>query len=515
MYMLTKIGDVTQQFGISHRSLHYWEDAGILTSRRAENDYRYYDEANLLKIKQIVLLRKLRIPLKQIGLILQSESAAEIIETFRQNLNEVNDEITALSTIRDIISGFIARLNDSIRQNIQLSMLDDTELLDAVDALTMRKERPAAEPAAADLAVADAKLSKLRDFDVRIVYLPPAAVAAIHATGAEPAPENETGALLSAFVTDTNLRERYPAARHFGFNNPDEPVHGEGHGYERYITIPDDMEVPTPFVKKQFTGGLYAAHTIPVGAWDDWMLLHEWVVESERYDFRWETIEGVCGWIEEHLNYWEWDAAESDGHRQIDLVIPIRPLRVARTQHPQERIVDTFNYNGAPVEVVEWNETIWCGAIGYAENNTDEPDVDAILNRYFTLDAGAVSGRLEPDWTVCMSVNYFSKERPNGVLFGSLTDTEKQPDGFDIIKLPAGQYIRNAITDEAASAVGAVPWNGGIPPYEWVLEQLAPQFGYWKGDDRLPVFEYYGFYNAEKNAHEFRYLYVPVQKIGG
>jgi len=35
--MLMKIGDVVSKFGISHRSLHYWENAGILQSFRGEN----------------------------------------------------------------------------------------------------------------------------------------------------------------------------------------------------------------------------------------------------------------------------------------------------------------------------------------------------------------------------------------------------------------------------------------------------------------------------------------------
>lgn len=27
---------------------------------------------------------------------------------------------------------------------------------------------------------------------------------------------------------------------------------------------------------------------------------------SDRYEFRWKTIDGVCGWIDEHLNYCNW-----------------------------------------------------------------------------------------------------------------------------------------------------------------------------------------------------------------
>lgn len=113
---------------------------------------------------------------------------------------------------------------------------------------------------------------------------------------------------------------------------PIEPVHGEGHGYERYITIPDDMEVPLPLTKKHFSGGIYAGVTIPMGDWDVWMKLHEWVGNSDNYEFRWETIDGVCGWIEEHLNYWNWytdelTMEENDMNKQIELLIPIKPKK--------------------------------------------------------------------------------------------------------------------------------------------------------------------------------------------
>ncbi len=42
--------------------------------------------------------------------------------------------------------------------------------------------------------------------------------------------------------------------------------------------------------------------------------------------------------------------------------------------------------------------------------------------------------------------------------------------------------------------------------------QLAPQFGYRYGDDRLPVFEYYGYYKPERNAHEFSLFICACQK---
>lgn len=513
---LTTITEISREMNISTRTLRYYEQLGLIESvKKDDYAYRTYDEATVTRLQQILVLRKLRIPLKQIALILQSENTAAIIDAFRQNLAEVDDEITALSTIREIISSFITRLNESIHQNIKLNLLDDTALLEAVDALTVQKIPLKEEKTAEDLQAASEKLSRLTDRDVRIVYLPPMTVAAIHIVNGEDS-EHVSADILDTFIKNTNLKTVYPAARNFGFNNPDGiPDNDDGHGYERWISIPDDLEVPAPLVKKHLDGGLYASHMIPMGEWgDEWIWLHDWVDNSDRYVFRWGTVDGVCGWLEEHLNYWSWNDTEETKINQVDLMIPIKPRFAARTQHPQEKIMDTFNYNGIPVEVVEWDDTIWCGKIGYAENNTDEPNVDAIISGFMSLDTQIAMERREPDWDVCMSVNYLSKERPNGVMFGFLVGTEGQPDGFDVYKLPTGQYLRLAINDESAKALGSQPWNGGIPPYEWIGEQLAPQFGYHYGDDRLPVFEYYGYYKPEKNAHEFRYLYVPVEKMG-
>lgn len=98
-----------------------------------------------------------------------------------------------------------------------------------------------------------------------------------------------------------------------------------------------------------------------------------------------------------------------------------------------------------------------------------------------------------------------------GVMFGFHVETEEQPDCFDIIKLPSALYMRVKICDETFKALGVVPWTGGVPPYEWIGECIAPKVGYTYGYDTLPVFEYYG-HNKKENHIEICYLYVPVAK---
>ena len=339
---LITISEISKGLCISTRTLRYYEQIGLIESvKKDDYAYRTYDEATVTRLKQILVLRKLRIPLKQIGLILQSENTAEIIETFQQNLNEVDDEITALSTIREIISSFITRLNESIHQDIKLNLLDDSALLEAIDALTVQKI-PLKEEKTTDLQAASETLLKLTDRDVRIVYLPPMTVASIHIVGQDANgehAEHTSAMVLDDFIKKANLQTVYPAARSFGFNNPDGIEDNDpAHGYERWVSIPDDMEVPAPLVKKHLDGGMYAAHVIPEGAWDEgWFPLYNWVDDNkDRYVGRWETIEGVCGWLEEHLNYWDWnDTYDGKMVNQVDLLMPIKPRFAATTKHPQ------------------------------------------------------------------------------------------------------------------------------------------------------------------------------------
>ena len=187
---------------------------------------------------------------------------------------------------------------------------------------------------------------------------------------------------------------------------------------------------------------------------------------------------------------------------------------MADADHPQEKIVETFDYNGTKINLVEWLQTVWCGKIGYADNNADEPDVRKIMDGFMALSNRNISAndRKEKDWDICMSLNYLSYQRPNGVMFSFLVGTDQQPEGFDVIKIPPAKFMRVRLCDETAKALGVEPWHGGIPPYRWIGEYAAPKYGYKYGDDALPVYEYYGFYSPETNTHKFGYLYVPVEK---
>ncbi len=318
------ISQVSKSFGISTRMLRYYEQEGLLKSFREEDyAYRMYDEKALLRLRQIYVLRKLRIPLKQIKVILQKPDAVTAIEIFQKNIRELNDELCALATIRSILRRFVEELEKTA--DIQLSSLIayDDAVLTAIEPLSLIGINFKEEKTMNKLEKAEEKLSKLSD--VRIVYLPPATVAAAHHIGDEP--EQYAATLIDRFVRESGLLARKPDIRNYGFNHPN-PVDDTGfHGYEIWVTIPDDMEVPAPLLKKRFAGGMYAAHMIPIGNFNEWEWLFDWAGRNEKYEFAgdMQDSEHMHGLLEEHLNYFGHVQQENTPYDlQLDLLLPVK-----------------------------------------------------------------------------------------------------------------------------------------------------------------------------------------------
>lgn len=325
---LQTISQVSKQFAISTRTLRYYEQIGLITSVKKEDfAYRTYDTEAITRLRQIVILRKLRIPLKQISEILQSTQVSVAIEAFESNLANIEDEIVALSTIRSVIKTFIEHLNLG---STKFALPDDAGLLEIVDSLTISKINFKEEKSMDELNKASQKLSKLEDKDVRIVYLPPMTVAAAYASGE--GCEGKALDMINQFVKDSELLKIKPDARSFGFDcSKGATGIGEpSHVYEVWVSVPSDMEIPHPLIKRTFSGGLYAAHVLRSWDFEDWRLLAEWVNASDKYDNAWDSPRWVSPetsagqGFEETLNFYNYTQNGQMKDLQLDLLFPIK-----------------------------------------------------------------------------------------------------------------------------------------------------------------------------------------------
>lgn len=319
---LRTITELTRQFNVSPRTLRYYEQIGLVESIRTDDyAYRSYDEANCLRLSQIVLLRKLRIPIKQIAFLLQSDDAKNAISVFQQHIQSITGEIDALDTLRSVLTAMVERLNQI--QSIRLSerLLSDDTIRALIQSAPEENGKLKEVRTMSELNQADNQLGKLRN--VRIVYLPPATVAASHYIGDEP--ENVSGDRLHAFGRSVDILKIKPDTRVYGFNHPNPMDETGAHGYEFWMTIPDDLEVPEPLTKRHFEGGLYAAHAIKMGDFHEWQWLDEWVRSNGEYVYRGNgSPENMFDSLEEHLNVYTFIKSNDANVEQLDLLIPVR-----------------------------------------------------------------------------------------------------------------------------------------------------------------------------------------------
>ncbi|MCL2404400.1 MAG: effector binding domain-containing protein [Defluviitaleaceae bacterium] len=326
MNQLQPISTVAKSLGVSSRTLRYYEQIGLINSNRMENyTYRAYDEETIRRLRQIIILRKLRVPVKQIHEIFSNSDAVCVIDIFERNISELDEQITALATVKSILSRLVHELYEKANMRLQLDFLGDSSVFAVVDSVSFPRNIIHEEKSISELNQASEKLNKLTDKDVRVIYLPPSEVAAYQFEGEEP--EQHVGQAITKFVLDNNLPQLKPDLRHYGFNAPN-PLESDptgAHGYEMWVTIPDGFTVPAPFTKKYFCGGLYAAHMIPAGAFEEWGWLMKWVLSNAKYEFNgdWNNP-NQWGCLEETLNYTNRiKSAQSDG-LQLDLLVPIK-----------------------------------------------------------------------------------------------------------------------------------------------------------------------------------------------
>lgn len=90
-----KINEAEQLLGITKANIRFYEKEGLLTPSRNESGYREYSDADITQLKQIVILRKLGIPVQQIADIL--DGAMPLQKALEDNIASLNAQIDALN----------------------------------------------------------------------------------------------------------------------------------------------------------------------------------------------------------------------------------------------------------------------------------------------------------------------------------------------------------------------------------------------------------------------------------
>ena len=91
------VGEVAERFGITVRTLHHYDDIGLLTaSRRTASGYRVYTSADLTRLSQIIIYRRLEFPLDEIASLLAEGDEVSHLIRQRERVMSRLDEMTTL-----------------------------------------------------------------------------------------------------------------------------------------------------------------------------------------------------------------------------------------------------------------------------------------------------------------------------------------------------------------------------------------------------------------------------------
>lgn len=90
-----KIHEAEQLLGITKANIRFYEKEGLLSPSRNESGYRDYSGGDIALLKQIVILRKLGIPVQKIGDIL--DGALPLQDALEENIASLNAQIEALN----------------------------------------------------------------------------------------------------------------------------------------------------------------------------------------------------------------------------------------------------------------------------------------------------------------------------------------------------------------------------------------------------------------------------------
>ena len=116
MYTVKQLADLA---GVSQRTLHFYDEKGLLQPTDvAENGYRAYDQAALLRLQQILFYREMGLALRDIQAILD-EPEFEALTALRSHRQDLQAKIERLSMLVETVDTTIMHLIGDVDMSSQ------------------------------------------------------------------------------------------------------------------------------------------------------------------------------------------------------------------------------------------------------------------------------------------------------------------------------------------------------------------------------------------------------------
>jgi DNA-binding transcriptional MerR regulator len=127
MNELVKIKDVSTRYDVTTRTLRYYEKMGLIKSSRCESSgYRLYDETALVRLKQILILRKMNISIADIREIFDANNSDAVLSALDRKVDDIDSEVALLHELKEIVLEFIRQIRQAdFHNDADVKMLFD------------------------------------------------------------------------------------------------------------------------------------------------------------------------------------------------------------------------------------------------------------------------------------------------------------------------------------------------------------------------------------------------------
>ncbi len=129
-YSAKQLSDLS---GVSVRTLHYYEEQGLLNPSRGENNYRMFGPAEIDRLQQILLYRELGFALKEIARILdapdfdQRVALQAHLRRLEKKQNELSRIATSVQQMLVAMEGGLAMTDEERFESIKQMLIEENE----------------------------------------------------------------------------------------------------------------------------------------------------------------------------------------------------------------------------------------------------------------------------------------------------------------------------------------------------------------------------------------------------
>ena len=110
---MKKISEVAEELNISVRTLHYYDQIGLVSPARTEGRYRMYNETDVERIRKIIEYRETDLPLSKITRIIDDPECNEI-DVLKDHLIDLQDRVEEINRYIDFTEELIKETESGV-----------------------------------------------------------------------------------------------------------------------------------------------------------------------------------------------------------------------------------------------------------------------------------------------------------------------------------------------------------------------------------------------------------------